>query len=90
MFICLVLLVVAVLILPATFAVAPAVAAMLDIDSIRPDHVAVTDTPQAAVAVPAACRYATFWHIGNTRHATEALSSSLVDRTLPVGRVQGV
>ena len=67
------LLAAAVLTLPAALAIAPAVAATSDADLIRPDHVAATDTPQAAAAVLAARRYATFWHTGDARYATEAL-----------------
>ncbi|CAJ0712025.1 hypothetical protein LMG6871_00291 [Ralstonia edaphis] len=84
------LLAAAVLTLPMALAIAPAAAAAAsDADLIRPDHVAAADTPQAAAAVLAARRYATFWHTGDARYATEALSPAFVDRTLPAGRVQG-
>ena len=84
------LLAAAVLTLPAALAMAPAAAASTsDADLIRADHVAAPDTPQAAAAVLAARRYATFWHTGDARYATQALSPAFVDRTLPAGRVQG-
>ncbi len=84
------LLAAAVLTLPIALVIAPAaVASTSDADLIRPDHVAAADTPQAAAAVLTARRYATFWHTGDARYATEALSPSFVDRTLPAGRVQG-
>ena len=84
------LLAAAVLTLPIALVIAPAaVASTSDADIIRPDHVAAADTPQAAAAVLTARRYATFWHTGDARYATEALSPSFVDRTLPAGRVQG-
>ncbi|MCO5399940.1 ester cyclase [Ralstonia soli] len=67
----------------------PAFAATADTDLIRADHVAAPDTPQAAAAVLAARRYATFWHTGDARYATAALSPQFVDRTLPAGRAQG-
>ena len=66
-----------------------AFAATADADLIRADHVAAPDTPQAAAAVLTARRYATFWHTGDARYATAALSPQFIDRTLPAGRVQG-
>lgn len=76
--------------LPTAVTATPAtLAAQADADLIRADHVAAPDTPQAAVAVLAARRYATFWHTGDARYATAALSSEFVDRTLPAGRAQG-
>ncbi|CAJ0774831.1 hypothetical protein LMG7141_00257 [Ralstonia condita] len=67
----------------------PAFAASADADLIRADHVAAPDTPQAAAAVLAARRYATFWHTGDARYASAALSPAFADRTLPAGRAQG-
>ncbi|KMW45394.1 ester cyclase [Ralstonia insidiosa] len=60
-----------------------------DDELVRPQHLAAPDTPQAAATVLAARRYATFWHTGDARYATQALSSDFADRTLPAGRVQG-
>lgn len=76
----------AVLALPSAL---PALAATADADLISANHIAAPDTPQAAAAVLAARRYATFWHTGDARYATAALSPEFVDRTLPAGRAQG-
>ena len=67
----------------------PTFAATADADLIRADHLAAPDTPQAAAAGLAARLYSTFWHTGDARYATAALSPQFVDRTLPAGRPQG-
>ncbi len=59
---------------------------------IRPLKVNIasgTPAAEAEATFKAALRYYTFWHTGEERYATSALSPGFIDLNLPKGRAQG-
>ncbi|AMO93252.1 snoaL-like polyketide cyclase family protein [Collimonas fungivorans] len=74
-----------------SLAACSAAAAVDDRNLPESHHMAIAgNLADAAPMILAARRYAAFWNTGDEQYARLALAPDFIDRTLPVGRPQGV